>query len=137
MCAQIMKKGILLYISILKTSFSKKVFPLHILILLFVTMLTLYTHPISQPARTVWWLMAWKLPASAFKIVVLNPGELLSPPSFSSFLSKKADHTTSSLILIFLPFYFSLFFFQVHRKPTVQDHHLSLLRQIMSVRYLH
>ena len=74
-------------------------------------MLTLYTHPISQPARTVWWLMAWKLPASAFKIVVLNPGQLLSPPSFSFALKKSWPHNVlphlNLLALLFFSFLLS------------------------------
>ena len=36
--------------------------------------LTLYTNPISQPSRTVWWLMTWKMPAGSFNVTMTNPG---------------------------------------------------------------
>ncbi len=36
--------------------------------------LTLYTNAISQPARAVWWLMAWKMPAGSFEVVNTMPG---------------------------------------------------------------
>jgi glutathione S-transferase/autophagy-related protein 2 len=37
-------------------------------------MLTLYTHPVSQPARTVEWLMSYKMNPTDFKTIKLNPG---------------------------------------------------------------
>jgi glutathione S-transferase len=52
-------------------------------------MLTLYIHPVSQPARTVHWLMLARLNATDFKTVVLNPGSPKPNGSRSpSFLAK-------------------------------------------------
>ena len=56
-------------------------------------MLKLYTHPISQPARTVTWLMTWKMQQGKdFELIHVNPGSNKKNGSRSPTYLSKTDN---------------------------------------------